>query len=79
PWRTAVLAGMASYLDAGTIVAVSASLTLWKSQFSLDAWQLGFLSAALTVCIGIGAIVGGRVGDRVGRKRVYSFDLLLYA
>jgi len=79
PWRTALLAGMASYLDAGTIVAVSASLTLWKAQFSLDAWQLGFLSAALTVCIGIGAIVGGRVGDRVGRKRVYSFDLLLYA
>lgn len=79
PWRTALLAGMASYLDAGTIVAVSASLTLWKNQFALDAWQLGFLSAALTVCIGIGAIVGGRIGDRVGRKRVYSFDLLLYA
>lgn len=79
PWRTALLAGMASYLDAGTIVAVSASLTLWKHQFTLDAWQLGFLSAALTVCIGIGAIVGGRIGDRVGRKRVYSFDLLLYA
>lgn len=79
PWRTALLAGMASYLDAGTIVAVSACLTLWKAQFSLDAWQIGFLSAALTVCIGIGAIVGGRVGDRVGRKRVYAFDLLLYA
>ncbi|GGI39014.1 minor myo-inositol transporter IolF [Cnuibacter physcomitrellae] len=79
PWRTALLAGMASYLDAGTIVAVSASLTLWRNQFALDAWQLGFLSAALTVCIGIGAIVGGRIGDRVGRKRVYSFDLLLYA
>lgn len=79
PWRTALLAGMASYLDAGTIVAVSASLTLWKHQFALDAWQLGFLSAALTVCIGLGAIVGGRIGDRVGRKRVYSFDLLLYA
>ncbi|MEN0083150.1 MAG: MFS transporter [Leifsonia sp.] len=79
PWRTTLLAGMASYLDAGTIVAVSASLSLWKGQFSLDAWQLGFLSAALTVCIGIGAIAGGRVGDRFGRKRVYSFDLLLYA
>lgn len=79
PWRTAILAGMASYLDAGTIVAVSASLTLWKAQFSLDAWQIGFLSAALTVCIGIGAIVGGRIGDRVGRKRVYAFDLLFYA
>lgn len=79
PWRTALLAGMASYLDAGTIVAVSASLTVWKGQFALDAWQLGLLSAALTVCIGVGAIVGGRIGDRVGRKRVYAFDLLLYA
>lgn len=79
PWRTATLAGMASYLDAGTIVAASASLTVWTKAFHLDPWQLGFLSAALTVCIGVGAIVGGWVGDRWGRKRVYSFDLLLYA
>ncbi|MDX2973300.1 MFS transporter [Kribbella solani] len=79
PWRLAALAGMASYLDAGTIVGVSASLSRWESQFGLTSWQLGFLSAALTVCIGIGAIVGGRIGDRYGRKKVYAADLLLYA
>jgi inositol transporter-like SP family MFS transporter len=79
PWRVATLAGIASYLDAGTIVAVSASLSLWQTMFHMSAWEVGFLSGALTVCIGIGAVLGGRIGDRWGRKRVYSIDLLLYA
>ncbi|WP_427889168.1 MFS transporter [Kribbella sp. GL6] len=78
PWRMAALAGMASYLDAGTIVAVSACISRWQTMFGLTSWQLGFLSAALTVCIGIGAIVGGRIGDRFGRKKVYAIDLLVY-
>jgi MFS transporter, SP family, inositol transporter len=79
PWRVAILAGVASYLDAGTIVAVSASLSLWQGMFHMNAWEVGFLSGALTVCIGIGAVLGGWIGDRWGRKRVYSIDLLLYA
>ncbi|WP_158607871.1 MFS transporter [Nocardia panacis] len=78
PWRLATLAGMASYLDAGTIIAVSAALTHWRSTFGMSSWQVGFLSATLTVCIGIGAIVGGRIGDRHGRKRVYAADLMIY-
>lgn len=79
PWKATTLAGVASYLDPGTIVAVSASLSVWQARFGLSAWQVGFLSAALTVCVGIGSIVGGRIGDRFGRKRVYSVDLLCYA
>jgi inositol transporter-like SP family MFS transporter len=79
PWTTATLAGMASYLDAGTIVAVSASISRWQTMFRMSSWQLGFLSAALTVCIGLGAILGGRIGDRFGRKKVYAIDLLVYA
>jgi len=30
-WRTTVLAGLASYIDAGSIVAGAAGLTLWAS------------------------------------------------
>jgi inositol transporter-like SP family MFS transporter len=78
-WTMATLAGMASYMDAGTIVAVSASLSRWQTMFTMSSWQLGFLSAALTVCIGIGAILGGRIGDRFGRKKVYAMDLFVYA
>ncbi|MGW5113400.1 MFS transporter [Nocardia sp. NPDC004123] len=78
PWSLAALAGMASYLDAGTIIAVSAALSHWQSSFRMSEWQLGFLSAALTVCIGLGSIAGGRIGDRYGRKRVYAVDLLVY-
>ena len=27
----------------------------------------------------IGAVIGGRLGDLLGRKRIYQYDLLLYA
>jgi inositol transporter-like SP family MFS transporter len=79
PWRVTVLAGMASYIDAGTLIALGSSLALWQAEFTLSAIQVGLLSALLSVCVGIGAIFGGRIGDRFGRKRVYSLDLLVFA
>lgn len=80
-WRWSVLAGMASYLDAGSIVALGASLALWKQYLGLSDTLLGTLAAIGPNAIGagIGAFIGGRLGDLVGRKRVYQYDLMVYA
>ncbi|MFF4504271.1 MFS transporter [Streptomyces sp. NPDC001401] len=78
-WRLAVLSGMASYLDSGIIVSSGLSLGLWQSRFHLSSWGLGALSAALTFSIAAGSLVGGRLADRFGRKRVYGIDILVYA
>lgn len=80
-WRWSVLAGMASYLDAGSIVALGASLALWKQYLGLSDTLLGTLAALGPNAIGagIGALIGGRLGDLVGRKRVYQYDLIVYA
>lgn len=80
-WRRIILACMADYLDAGAIVAASIGLAVWQGSFSLDNFALGLL-AGLGVNSGsyaIGSLVGGRLGDLVGRKRIYKWDLLLYA
>lgn len=79
-WRWSVLAGMASYLDAGSIVALGASLALWKEYLGLSDSLIGLLAALGPNAIGagIGAFVGGRLGDLVGRKRIYQYDLLVY-
>lgn len=79
PWRTTVLAGMASFIDAGTIVALGSSLAIWQTHFGLSPLLVGLISALLSMCVGIGAIFGGRIGDRFGRKRVYSLDLIVFA
>ncbi|CAM3537490.1 MFS transporter [Kibdelosporangium persicum] len=80
-WKWSVLAGMASYLDAGSIVALGAGLTLFQSYLGLSSGAVGLLAAIGPNAIGcaIGAFIGGRLGDKLGRKRIYKYDLLVYA
>lgn len=79
-WKRVLLACMADYLDAGAIVAASAGLVLWTEAFGFSPTALGIL-AAVGVNAGsyaFGALIGGRLGDRFGRKRIYQYDLLVY-
>src|SRR5436309_13157761 len=75
-WVWSVLAGMASYLDAGSIVALGAGLALFQSQLGLSSGAVGALAAIGPNALGaaIGSFVGGRLGDRLGRKRIYKYD-----
>ena len=79
PWKTAFLAGMASYLDAGAIVSTGIALVLFAPTLGISAEAMGLLSGLLTLCFALGAVFGGRLGDRFGRRRVYGFTLALYA
>ena len=80
-WKWSALAGMASYLDAGSIVALGAGLAVFQSYLHLSAGAIGALAAIGPNAIGcaIGAIGGGWLGDKLGRKRIYQYDLLAYA
>jgi inositol transporter-like SP family MFS transporter len=81
PWRTATLAGLANYVDAGSIVAISSSLTLWVDAFGLTPDFVGLIGAlgANAISAGVGALIGGRLCDRFGRKRVFVWDMFFYA
>ncbi|MEU5612771.1 MFS transporter [Streptomyces sparsogenes] len=83
-WKWSVLAGMASYLDAGSIVALGAGLALFQDELGLSdsgVTGVGALAAIGPNAIGaaVGAFIGGRLGDKLGRKRIYQWDLLIYA
>src|SRR3954469_22621331 len=80
-WYWTTLSAMASYLDAGSIVEIAAGLALWQEYLSMNSTTVGLLAALGPNAIGaaIGAVVGGRLGDLLGRKRIYQYDLLLYA
>jgi MFS transporter, SP family, inositol transporter len=80
-WKWSVLAGAASYLDAGSIVALGSGLALFQAYLGLSNDAVGVLAAVGPNAIGcaLGAFVGGRLGDRLGRKRIYKYDLLVYA
>ena len=80
-WRNTILAGLANYIDAGSIVAGSAALALWKAQYGLSDTFIGLIAAfsANAISAGVGALTGGLLCDRFGRKRIYQFDMLFYA
>jgi MFS transporter, SP family, inositol transporter len=80
-WYWTALSAMASYIDAGSIVAIAAGLALWADYLSLSTATIGLLAAFGPNAMGaaLGAVIGGRLGDKLGRKYIYQYDLLLYA
>ena len=80
-WRNSILAGLANYIDGGSIVAGSAALALWVERYHLSNEFVGLLGAfsANAISAGIGALVGGRLCDKFGRKKIYQYDMLFYA
>lgn len=81
PWRNTILAGLANYIDAGSIVAGSAALVMWAAAYNLTPTFLGLIGAfsANAISAGVGALIGGRLCDRFGRKTIYQYDMLFYA
>jgi len=80
-WRNTILAGLANYIDAGSIVSGSVALALWKEQYHLTDSFIGLIGAfsANAISAGVGALIGGRLCDRLGRKTIYQYDMLFYA
>ena len=80
-WKNTILAGLANYIDAGSIVAGAAGLALWTELFGLSSSFVGIIAAfsSNAISAGIGALVGGWLCDQYGRKRIYQWDLLVYA
>jgi MFS transporter, SP family, inositol transporter len=79
-WKWSILSSLADYIDAGSIVAAAAGLTLFAQKFKMSGTTIGLLAALgpNAISCGIGALIGGRLGDLFGRKRIYSLDLLVY-
>ncbi|MFF7284339.1 MFS transporter [Streptomyces griseorubiginosus] len=80
PWKTAILAGMASYLDAAALVTSGIAIGVYYAgPLQLGAGVIGSLLGLQTLAFAVGALFGGRLGDRFGRKRVFTLSLVLYA
>ncbi|MFD2922317.1 MFS transporter [Halobacillus naozhouensis] len=79
-WKATVAVAMANYIEAGSIIAAASSLTLWQAYLNIESMGVGLLSALSANALGaaIGAIIGGPLTDKYGRKFIFSYDLLVY-
>ena len=80
-WRWTGIAAMGDYLDAGSIVAGGAALPLWTTYLHFGSTTVSLIAAFSSngISTGIGALIAGRLGDKFGRKFIFSWDLLIYA
>ena len=78
--KSTIAVSLTNYLDAGAIVAGASGLTLWKDYLSLTEGHQGWLNAISANCLGaaIGAIIGGFMADKFGRKAIYTYNMLVY-
>ncbi|MBU8825740.1 MFS transporter [Mycolicibacterium goodii] len=79
-WRATIAVAMSNYIEAGSIIAIATSLGFWQVAFGISNFAVGLLAALSANAFGaaIGAILGGPLCDRFGRKAIYTYDLLVY-
>ena len=78
--KSTLAVSLNNYLDAGAIVAGSSGITLWQNYLGLSEMHLGWLNALSANAMGaaIGAIIGGFLADKFGRKCIFTYNLLVY-
>jgi MFS transporter, SP family, inositol transporter len=78
--KATISVAMSNYIEAGSIVAGAGGLSLWVKYLHLNDIKIGLLGALSANAFGaaIGAIIGGYLCDKYGRKFIYTYDLLIY-
>ncbi|ANY07864.1 MFS transporter [Pseudonocardia sp. HH130630-07] len=85
PWRWGVqgkifLIGGLGYMFDAWDVALNGFLTpLLGTEFDLSTGQRGLVATANLIGMAVGAVACGTIADRMGRKRVFSITLLIFA
>ncbi len=82
-WQATAAVSMSNYIDSGSIIAIATSLGFWSAAYfpGDDGTIAGVLAAFSSNAFGaaIGALIGGPLCDKYGRKFIYTYDLLVYA
>ncbi len=85
PWkwgvqgRIFIIGGLGYMFDAWDIALNGFLMPLVGAEFDLSLSDRGFVATANLMGMAVGAVVWGAIADRVGRKKAFSYTLLIFA
>jgi len=78
-WRILFISGMGFFTDAYDLFVIGVVATLVTSQWHITGYEKSLLTSLALITSAAGAITFGRIADRVGRKKIYGFEVIVLA
>jgi PHS family inorganic phosphate transporter-like MFS transporter len=76
-WKILITAGMGFFADAYDLFVIGVAAVLITSDWHIAGYQKSLLSSVALLASAAGAVVFGRLADKLGRRTVYGFEVLI--
>jgi MFS family permease len=78
-WKILFTAGMGFFADAYDLFIIGVAVTLITAGWHIAGYQKSLLSSLALLTSAAGAVVFGRLADKLGRRKVYGYEVLVLA
>jgi MFS transporter, PHS family, inorganic phosphate transporter len=78
-WKIMITAGMGFFADAYDLFIIGVAVTIIAPQWHIAGYQKSLLSSLALLTSAAGAVVFGRIADKLGRRKVYGYEVLILA
>jgi MFS family permease len=77
--RVLLTSGMGFFTDAYDLFVIGVAASILRTQWHIVGYQKSLLSSAALLTSALGAVAFGRVADRLGRRRIYGWEVVILA
>lgn len=78
-WKILFISGMGFFTDAYDLFVIGVVASLVTTEWHIAGYQKSLLSSLALLTSAAGAIAFGRIADRLGRKKIYGYEVLVLA
>jgi MFS transporter, PHS family, inorganic phosphate transporter len=78
-WKILLTSGMGFFTDAYDLFVIGVVATMITTEWHIASYQKSLLSSLALLTAAVGAIVFGHVADKLGRRKIYGYEVLVLA
>lgn len=78
-WKILITSGMGFFTDAYDLFIIGVAVSLIQPEWHIAGYQKSLVSSVALLTSAVGAVVFGQIADRLGRRRIYGYEVLVLA